>query len=83
MSNKSNDPNRLRAEAEAQLAHSSATESVLLSNQKLLHELQIHQVQLEMQNEELRHMQLAMEESRDRYADLYNQAPVAYLTLTH
>jgi PAS domain-containing protein len=83
MSHKSTVPNMLRADAEAQLAHSLATESELFSNQKLLHELQVHQIELEMQNEELRRMQLALEESRDHYADPYNLAPVAYLTLTH
>ena len=70
----------LRVQAEARIAE----DSTILPPQsidKLLTELQVYQVELEMQNESLRQTQFAMEQARDRYANLYDFAPVGYLTI--
>ena len=50
-------------------------------SQQVLHELQVHQIQLEMQNEELRRTQQEIEDIKTRYFDLYDMAPVGYCTV--
>ena len=50
--------------------------------QQLLHDLQVHQIELEMQNEELRRTHTALEASRSHYVDFFDLAPVGYCTVT-
>lgn len=70
----------LREAAEAKLA-AAPRRAGPESAEELLHELQVHQIELEMQNEALRQAQASLEASRDRFVDLYDFAPVAYLTI--
>ena len=47
-----------------------------------LHELRVHQIELEMQSEELRRLQVELESARAKYFDLYDLAPVGYFTVS-
>jgi PAS domain S-box-containing protein len=79
------DPADLRKRAEAQVGvMDSNTMSAQTPEaiQQIFHELRVHQIELEMQNEELRCAQAEIAESQARYFDLYDLAPVGYVTVS-
>jgi diguanylate cyclase (GGDEF)-like protein/PAS domain S-box-containing protein len=79
------------ADAENLRVLRKAAEKLLRSRQKqdkpdktteeIFHELEVYQIELEMQNETLRRALSTIEESRERYVDFYDFAPVGYITL--
>ncbi len=78
-------PEELRLHAEALVdslpgaaGEPNSTEDVAA----VLHELRVHQIELEMQNEELRSAHLDLDDQREKYYDLFDLAPVGYLTLS-
>ena len=86
-----------RKRAEEKLASSLLDDGDKSQSRRQLHELQVHQIELEMQNNELQIHQIELEfqnkalqkaqiaerESSQRYAELYDFAPVPYLTIGH
>ncbi|QQS53401.1 MAG: diguanylate cyclase [Candidatus Competibacteraceae bacterium] len=75
----------LHRRAEEQWQRQSARSGPLptdAENRRLVHELQVHQIELEMQNEELARARTQLEHSLERYVDLYDFAPVGYFTLS-
>ena len=79
MSSLSDQTDRIPAEVLAGLSHEARNAA---DPAGVAHDLQIHQIELELRNRELRQAQRALEESHDRYVDLYDFAPVAYASLT-
>ena len=71
---------RERAENELKTLDDSQEKSVL-NAQKLIYELEVSQVELKMQNEELQSAQTEITQLKDTYQELYDDAPVGYLTL--
>jgi PAS domain S-box-containing protein len=77
-------PKDLRQRAEEALARKGRDIQQMPEHDvlKLVHDLEVHQVELEMQNDELRLTQAELEKARDRFADLYDFAPLPLLTLS-
>lgn len=71
---------RHRAEKSIPESTDSIREMSVLEIQKLIHDLRVHQIELEMQNEALLQAQMATAESQRKYTDLYDFAPVGYFT---
>jgi PAS domain S-box-containing protein len=73
---------RRRAEDQLREQHlESDASGIQADQQRLLHELQVHRIELEMQNEELQRAMDQVEAGLEKYEDLYDFAPVGYLTL--
>ena len=76
----------LRSKAEQHIHAGKARPALTASEadaRALVHELQVHQVELEMQNEELHRAQVAAEEASQKYGDLFDFAPVGYFLWDH
>jgi len=71
----------LRRQAEQQLTNQQEPSPSAESAQRLLHELQVHQIELEMQNEALREARAEAESALERYTELFDYAPLGCLTL--
>ena len=75
-------PATLRKRAEARLQQARpALPDTQWEGARLVHELQVHQIELEMNNEALRHAYDEADTLRRKYADIYDFAPLAYFTL--
>lgn len=76
---------RLKAEEKLDNTFNNKDEAVdpneVLSIKRLIHELQVYQTELEMQNDELKNTQEKLRESEKQYEELYDSAPISYLSL--
>ncbi len=72
---------RSAAEVKAKKGGDTTTEMAQRDPRALIHELQVHQIELEMQNEELQRAHVELRELYEKFRDLYDFAPVSYFTL--
>ena len=72
---------RIKAEEKLKEKKKAAKPVIEADVKKLLHELQVHQIELEMQNEELREANETAETALKKYTMLYDFAPLGYFTL--
>jgi PAS domain-containing protein len=78
-----NDSSELRAKAEKLYKDLHLTKQLSPDETAhLIHELGVHQIELEMQNEQLRKAQLELEKSRQEYAELFDDAPMSYFVFS-
>jgi chemotaxis family two-component system sensor kinase Cph1 len=82
MDNETNKKIQLRKKAEELVKNQiEPTKDKSWDLDEVIYELRVHQIELEMQNDELRESQIKLEDSRHKYFDLYNFAPAGYFTL--
>jgi len=75
--------NKLREDAERKLSKTThqKTDVPIEDFNRIIHDLKVYQIELELQNEELRRTQQQLQDSRNQFANLYNYSPVGYVTL--
>jgi PAS domain S-box-containing protein len=77
------DRGSLRGRAEEQLRERKRSDSMVeVDTQRLVHELQVHQIELELQNEELREARVELESALARYTEMFEFAPIGYITIS-